>query len=212
MIPLKSLNLRQCRHRSHLARMLKHHHHHHHQKCRRRNATGATSRSTALRPERSDWNTFATAKSRKVNVEVGKLLVYVLLIFLTIWNSVICRWWEPSPKRRSPSNEISMNCACFVIFIYMCSTWRQSAYFVVSFRSPSEIILPWCLIISTKSPPFFLPILILKPKVSLTSILSPIISQRHTPDPALFTNIGINWALHTKKSFGSSSKKEKKNV
>ena len=97
-----------------------------------------------------------------------------------------------------------------VIFIYMCCTWRQSAYFVVSFRSPSEIILPWCLIISTKSPPFFLPILILKPKVSLTFILSPSISQRQTPDFALFTNIGINWALHTKKSFGSSSRKEKK--
>ena len=137
-------------------------------------------------------------------------LFYVLLKSLTIWNSVIFRWWERSPKRGGTSHEISLNCACFVIFIYMYCTWRQSAYFVVSFRSPSEIILPWCLIISTKSPPFFLPILILKPKVSLTFILSPSISQRQTPDLALFTNIGINWALHTKKSFGSSSKKEKK--
>jgi len=136
---------------------------------------------------------------------VGKLLVYVLLIFLTIF-----RWWEPSPKRGATSHEISLNCARFVIFIYMYCTWRQSAYFVVSFRSPSEIILPWCLIISTKSPPFFLPILILKPKVSHTFILSPSISQRKTPDPAIFTNIGINWAIHTKKSFWSSSKKEKK--
>ena len=184
MNPLKSWTPLQCRHRFHLAGMLKHHHH---QKCRRKNATGATSRSTALKPGRSDWNTSATAKSRKVNVEVGKLLVYVLLIFLTIWNSVIFRWWEPSPKRGGTSHKISLNCASFVIFIYMCCTWRQSAYFVVSFRSPSEIILPWCLIISTKSPPFFLPILILKPKVSLTSIFSPSISQRQMPDPALFT-------------------------
>ena len=132
-------------------------------------------------------------------------------LFMFYWFSwqsgtLFFRWWEPSPKRGGTSHEISLNCACFVIFIYMCCTWRQSAYFVVSFRSPSEIILPWCLIISTKSPPFFLPILILKPKVSLTFILS----QRQTPDLALFTNIGINWALHTKKSFGSSSKKEKK--
>ena len=117
----------------------------------------------------------------------GNCLFYVSLIFLTIWNSVIFRWWEPSPKRGGSFHEISLNCACFVIFIYMCCTWRQSAYFVVSFRSPSEIILPWCLIISTKSPPFFLLILILKPKVSLTFILSPSISQRQTPDPALFS-------------------------
>ena len=118
MNPLKSWTPLLCRHRFHLAGMLKHHHHHHHlQTCRRKNATGATSRSTALRPGRSDWNTSATAKSRKVNVEVGKLLVYVLLIFLTIWNSVIFRWWQPSPKQGGTSHEISLNCACFVIFI-----------------------------------------------------------------------------------------------
>ena len=140
----------------------------------------------------------------------GNCLLYVLLIFLTILNSVIFRWWKPRSKRGSTSHEIPMNSAFFVIFICMCSTWRQSAYFVVSFRSPSEIILPWCLIITAKSPPFFLPILIMKPKVSLIFILSPSILQRQTQDPALFTNIGINWALHTKKSFGSSSKKDKK--
>ena len=197
MIPLKSWKPRQCRHRSHLARMLKHHHHHYRWNITIRSA--GEEIQLVPYPVQLLWNPEEAIEThpqlQKVERSMsrwGNCLLYVLLIFLTIWNSVIFRWWEPSPKRRGTPHEISMNSACFVIFICMFSTWRQSAYFVVSFRSPSEIILPWCLIISTKSPPFFLPILIMKPKVSLTfSIQSQHFKDIQTTDPALFTNIGI---------------------
>ena len=46
-------------------------------------------------------------------------LFYVLLKSLTIWNSVIFRWWKPRSNRGITSHEIPMNSA-FLWFSYVC--------------------------------------------------------------------------------------------
>ena len=99
---------------------------------------------------------------------------------------IISRWSEPT--------RVTAIVFLHVIFIFNSCHMKAKCVFPVNFCSFSEIILPWCLVISTKSPFSFPHIPILKPKVSRTCILSPSISKWHT-NPAFLnvTIIGITW-------------------
>jgi len=95
------------------------------------------------------------------------------------------RWSEPT--------RVKAICSSYVIFIFNSCHMKAKCVFPVNFCSFSEIILPWCLVISTKSPFSFPHIPLLKPKVSRTCILSPSIlhSQLHTnPKPCCSKHSG----------------------